>query len=284
MSHCAPLSLTDIEIDEAIQPRLDGLNNAHIAELQESGPEAWPPIVVVEQAGRYTLIDGRHRLEAARQKGLVSIAVEVRATPDDGDLQGVAFALNTVHGRPLTSDDRKAEAKRLLHRSPALSSRQIAERCGLSHNTVEKIRGELTATGQIDQLHERVGADGKKRPAKRCKKDEGVLSQAEPTTSGTRKMSPVPQPKPTIENHNSDLISLLKLTNGLADFLDERGWSDDQAADDLTEALFRAVNGRQDASDLQRISRLLEIVAESYKRVADRLESTAPGVVEGVAA
>ena len=44
------------------------------------------------------------------------------------------------------------------------SNRKIAEKMGVSKNTVAKYREELVATGQIDQLDKLTGKDGKERP------------------------------------------------------------------------------------------------------------------------
>src|SRR5262249_13913739 len=53
---------------------------------------------------------------------------------------------------------------------PNKSNRAIAAQLGVSHVTVGAARGELEATGQIDQLLTTIGRDGKERPAFRVVK------------------------------------------------------------------------------------------------------------------
>lgn len=116
----AALKMDRILVDPALQPRVGGLDAAHIAALKEN-PEAWPPLVVVERGG-YLLVDGFHRYAAAQNVGLETVPVEVREMPADGDLHALAFALNAAHGRPLTLADRRGEAERLLGADATVST------------------------------------------------------------------------------------------------------------------------------------------------------------------
>ena len=80
-----------ILVDPDLQPRVGGLDAEHVAALQEN-PEAWSPLAVIDDGG-YLLVDGFHRLAAAQNLGLETVAVEVRTAPEDGDLKGLAFTL-----------------------------------------------------------------------------------------------------------------------------------------------------------------------------------------------
>ncbi len=153
------LSLAAITIYPDLQPRVGGLDPAHIRSLEET-PDAWPPVVVVRHESGYLLIDGFHRLAAAQNLGRQSITAEVLDPPADGDLRGLAFRLNLHHGRPLSLADRRAYAAHILQTRPELSDRAIGEMAALSGNTVTAIRRALEAAAQIERPTERVGRGG----------------------------------------------------------------------------------------------------------------------------
>jgi hypothetical protein len=74
-----PIGLDSIRPGPSL--RGDGLNGAHVAALAEVS-DGWPPVVVTEDR---VLVDGHHRVAAAQQLGLDSIAAVVfkgsRGTP-----------------------------------------------------------------------------------------------------------------------------------------------------------------------------------------------------------
>lgn len=152
------LKMDRILVDPALQPRVAGLDAAHVAVLQDN-PEAWPPLVVVEQGG-YLLVDGFHRYAAAQNLGLETVPVEVREMPSDGDLRALAFALNAAHGQPLTLADRRGEAERLLCADATISNLDVARRTALSPTTVATIREQLEAAEQIPATDQRVSKSG----------------------------------------------------------------------------------------------------------------------------
>lgn len=107
------------------------------------------------------VIDGMHRLRAAILNGRSSIQVEFFDGSDEEAFVR-SVAQNVAHGLPLTLADRKRAAARILGRRPALSNRSVASVTGLSPKTVGAIRAR--ASGEIPQLHERLGRDGRVRP------------------------------------------------------------------------------------------------------------------------
>ncbi|MDP9455395.1 MAG: ParB N-terminal domain-containing protein [Actinomycetota bacterium] len=159
MESDAKVWVKELEVDPYLQPRVGGTDPAHVRALEEAH-DGWPPLKVVRQDGRYLLVDGFHRLEAARHLGLESVLVKVLEPPEDGDLRALAFSLNAQHGRPLSLADRRAFAERLLRDRSHLADREIGRRCGLSGNTVGVIRGNLEESAQIEQTAERVGRGG----------------------------------------------------------------------------------------------------------------------------
>jgi transposase-like protein len=139
-------------------PRRCGENNGHARMLAGLG-DALPPIIVHRPTMR--VIDGMHRLRAARLRGADKI--EVRFF--DGDEAGafvLAVQLNTTHGLPLSLADRKAAADRIISFYPCWSDRVIASVTGLSGPTVAARRRRLSANNL--QSDTRIGMDGRARP------------------------------------------------------------------------------------------------------------------------
>lgn len=103
-------------------PRLSGENADH-AQLLAQIEGRLPPIVVHRASMR--VIDGMHRLRAARQRGDTHVDVHFF----DGDAAEafvLAVELNNAHGLPLSLADRKAAAKRIMVDQPRLSDGRIA--------------------------------------------------------------------------------------------------------------------------------------------------------------
>src|ERR1700733_805207 len=122
---------------DAESPRCLGEDPEHvraIAELEED----LPPIVVNRASRR--VIDGMHRLKAARLRG--DDEVEVRLFDgDDASSFVLAVRVNIIHGLPLTLTDRKAAAERIVKAYPQWSDRMVALVTGLAAKTVAALRG-----------------------------------------------------------------------------------------------------------------------------------------------
>ena len=131
--------LVDITFDESLQPRCDGVDEAHIDALKETLGE-WPPIVLARQGERLLLIDGFHRVAAAADLGAATISATIIEEITGFDAARAAFDYNATHGKALTLGDRKAYAYRLIEQDPQLSDREIGRRAGLNHETVGKLR------------------------------------------------------------------------------------------------------------------------------------------------
>ncbi len=138
-------------------PRLAGENVEHIRLL--AAMHDLPPILV--QRGTMRVIDGMHRLRAAKLRGDET----VRVTFFDGD-DAAAFLLsvdaNIKHGLPLSRADREAAATRILRLYPQWSDRAVAAAAGLSPTTVSGIRRRLLQPAAREGS--RVGRDGRVRP------------------------------------------------------------------------------------------------------------------------
>jgi ParB-like chromosome segregation protein Spo0J len=100
---------------------------------------------------RYVLVDGFHRLEAARRLGLETTRARVR----DGTWRDAlvhAVVANCRHGQPLTRAERDEGIFRLRRLHPEWPLRKIGAEMGLAHMTVKYIL-------DISELREAVGAE-----------------------------------------------------------------------------------------------------------------------------
>jgi hypothetical protein len=177
METTAEARIDELVVEASLQPRVRGVDAGHVRALEER-PDSWPPLKVVRRHGSYLLVDGYHRLEAAKKLGLGTIRVEVVEASPDADLHELAFELNSTHGRPLSLADRRAFAERMLRGQPHLADREIARRSGLSANTVGSVRRHLEESAQIEQTAERVGQGGYVYTSRR---ESGELPDADPT-------------------------------------------------------------------------------------------------------
>jgi hypothetical protein len=155
-----PAEVVRVAVDdvcEANSPRLDGVNPDHVRMLAEMCDEL-PPILVHYPS--MTVIDGAHRLRAARLKGLTCIDARLfHGSPEEAFR--VAVKANVTHGLPLTSADRRAAALRIMEANPGLSDRAIASEAGMGPRSVAALRSALLGR----QTHQRrIGRDGRARP------------------------------------------------------------------------------------------------------------------------
>jgi ParB-like chromosome segregation protein Spo0J len=140
-----------------LSPRLRGEDAEHVRLLAQA-PAPLPPILV--QRGSMRVIDGMHRLCAARLAGRETIDVRF-FDGTEAELLAAALKANTGHGLPLTLADRQAAASRLIALLPRQSDRWIAEVTGLAPGTVAAVRRR---DGQAGRDGTRVGRDGRERP------------------------------------------------------------------------------------------------------------------------
>ncbi|MDK0517989.1 hypothetical protein [Streptomyces sp. ML-6] len=108
-----------------------------------------------------SVIDGAHRLRAARVRGHGVIAVRF-FDGSEQDAALLAVALNVAQGRPLSLAERTAAAERTFLSHPHWSDRAVAAVVGLSRSKVAQVRRDTAEGG--DSACFRVGRDGRIRP------------------------------------------------------------------------------------------------------------------------
>jgi hypothetical protein len=142
----------------AESPRSAGEDREHVARLADMD-DPLPPILVHRPTMR--VIDGMHRLAAARLKGRRTIgATFFDGTAEEAFLRSVAA--NVAHGLPLSQADRHSAATRIMRSHPQMSDRAIARAAGLGTRTVAALRRR--SGGTVTELATRMGQDGRVRP------------------------------------------------------------------------------------------------------------------------
>ena len=140
--------------------RAEGLDAPHVATLAELDG-AWPPIVVRREDR--SVVDGQHRVAAARRLGMATLHVTwFEGSTDDAFVEFVRC--NVGHGLPLGLSERRSAASRILRSHPERSDRSVASVCGVSPKTVARLRREHARRSPQQVPARRVGRDGRVRP------------------------------------------------------------------------------------------------------------------------
>ncbi|MBE4741322.1 ParB N-terminal domain-containing protein [Streptomyces caniscabiei] len=145
-------------LEAADSPRLRGIDEEHALALAESD-SSLPPIMVHRPTMR--IIDGMHRVQAARIKGCDTVPA-IFFDGSDAEAYVLSVKINTRHGLPLSRADRRAAVARVSALYPQWSDRAIAEMVGVSPKTVGTIRS--MGAGDVPSNGRRVGRDGRVRP------------------------------------------------------------------------------------------------------------------------
>jgi hypothetical protein len=158
--------------------RQGGTNAAHVQLLIDAADSAQLPPILIQQEG-CRVIDGVHRLEAAKLRGDATIKARFLDCTDSEALV-LAMKANSIHGLPLSKADRVAGARRLLTAHPDWSDRAIAAITGLSDKTIAALRNQAADTAHLGS--KRLGLDGKRRPvnAGECRRRAAEYISAHP--------------------------------------------------------------------------------------------------------
>lgn len=155
-----------VELDTSIQCRAaidTGIVNEYAERMIEG--DRFPAVEVYGTRDRCWIADGWHRVLAAKQIGVVKIDAVLH---EGGRAEALRHALgaNAHHGHRRTNADKRRAVEIALREYPHLSSRQIAEMCGVSHMTVQR--------AMPDALEQSANApatvttsDGRQYPARR---------------------------------------------------------------------------------------------------------------------
>lgn len=163
----------------ADSPRIGGINEEHAQTLADLDDEL-EPIVVHYESGR--VVDGEHRRRSAHIRGEKVIRATIYSGTD-AEAFVLAVQLNRHNCLPLTLQERRAAAERILEEFPTWSDRAIAAAAGVSNKTVARLR--KCATEEVPQLDTRIGRDGRTRPTTTAEKRRRAadLIRKEPNAS-----------------------------------------------------------------------------------------------------
>jgi hypothetical protein len=142
------LQIERIVTDEELRVRPYDWQTAYrYAEAMRMG-EVFPPIVVGKKDGFYVLLDGWHRLDAAKRIGRTHIsALLSRVKPKDFYYE--AARLNAKNGRPLTMQERLTVASRL--RSEGYSMQAVSRAVLIPVETVTRLLADRAVLDPVDR-------------------------------------------------------------------------------------------------------------------------------------
>lgn len=139
------LIISDLVLDQNLQQR-SKLNNAVINEYAEAykAGESLPPIEVYHVEHEYYVVDGFHRVKAAKNAGFESIQCRVY----QGSYRQAyirSLSVNSKHGFKRSNHDKKMSTIKALQDEEVrtFSLRQIGSIAGVSQTYVKKIKDQL---------------------------------------------------------------------------------------------------------------------------------------------
>jgi len=140
--------------------RKSGTDPAHVQLLADAASSGELPAILVQKSS-LRIVDGMHRIAAAKLRGEESINARFVDCSDDEAFL-LAVKSNTLHGLPLSRADRIAGATRILEGHGNWSDRAVAAATGLSAKTIASLRNH--SDSEVRDLEKRLGRDGKWRP------------------------------------------------------------------------------------------------------------------------
>lgn len=161
----AEIELEHLILDERLQPR-SLMNQSLVDEYMEdiADGDTFPPVEVIEVNDRFYLTDGWHRVAAFRALSHTTVLANV--TP--GNMEQAILAssgANASHGLRRTNADKRRSVIRLLTTDTlaSLSDSALAKAAKVSVRYVGIIRQTLEDEGEIPEVTNRIGVDGKVR-------------------------------------------------------------------------------------------------------------------------
>ena len=137
------IKVEDIVVDPKLVDRTDGLDFVTVqtyADDMESGA-IFPAVEIVSDSESSWLVDGQHRLAAAKQLEHETISANV-TEGSYRDALLMSCSTNAEHGKPRTNEDKRQKVMMLLNDDEwkSWSSVEIAKNCKVSHTFVNKLR------------------------------------------------------------------------------------------------------------------------------------------------
>jgi len=206
------IPIADLILDAGTQIRatLDLPTVEEYAAAMEQGAD-FPPVAVVSDEKHFWLVDGFHRVEAAKMCGRAEIA----ATVGKGNIYTAiraALGANHTHGLKRSQADKRRAVAIAMKKLPPVSARELAKICGVSYFLVETIKKEKA--GDINVTYDSKG-----------QQNEGIQRDgfSENSDAGTGDKSPPDAPpKPEVDRTGrtipQDLLPLWKRREVIQEF------------------------------------------------------------------
>ena len=179
-----------IRTDGGTQMRVGPYNEDVLKDYGEvvTGGGQLPPLTVFQEGNTYWLADGFHRLKAYKNLNVKEVEADVR---EGGKRDAILYAVgaNASHGLRRTSKDKRQAIETLLRDDEWVqwSDSEIARRCGVSHPTVAKLRGELTEAGILKNLQD---------APRRVERNGTTYEQRQPVRA---QAAPIPERQPVVD-------------------------------------------------------------------------------------
>ncbi len=169
------LAIRLIVADPKYQIR-EGLDPQRLRKYQETyskTPKKIPPILVARINGKYYVVDGFHRLQAATNAGIQEIEVEICAD-NETDAMWIALGSNHDHGLPAAWKDKKKAVLIALKEFPDRNYAIISEHVHCSDSYVCRINKQYQVRTGSDLTEKTLGKDGKYHPRTKKKSTASV--------------------------------------------------------------------------------------------------------------
>lgn len=233
------IKLDAIRIDGDTQARLR-LNEEKVAEYAECMTEGdmFPPVTLFYDGSHHWLGDGFHRYHATRRNGKTEIEAEIKNGTRE-EAQIYAFHANSFHGIPLTQEEKRECARRMLTNpiSSSWTDSRIARWVGTSPMTVGRIRKSIEQDNPIEKSYERKdGTVVKVNTAKLA--TQKAKDDAEPPKPATKPVEAPIEP-PVMDEKDQRIAELIDTVNELS--------TENQRLRDVISV------GQWDASDIEKI-------------------------------
>jgi len=117
------------------------------------------PIKVYKEGRKFMILGGFNRWSIAVELGFETVPVEIYRVTEE--VRKELVIKDNLNRRHLTSEQKRNLIAYFLKEDPSRSNREIAKKTGIDHKTVEPVRRQLEAGGEIPHLKTVKGMDGK---------------------------------------------------------------------------------------------------------------------------
>lgn len=147
-------------------------------------------LIPVEYDEEGNVLDGHHRVDACEELGITDWPSVARGGMDDAAKRRHVRAVNLAR-RHLSREQQRVVIADALRDDHGRSNRKHARDLGVDHKTVQSVREELEARGEVTHVSERTDSLGRQQPARRSKPDP----EPEPERDGEWVDGPPPEPE-----------------------------------------------------------------------------------------